>query len=102
MKKPKKSSMPFVTIAVSNVDRVQLTSRYCSPEILSQMRICEAREWLSRYRKKIGEVGSVNGQSWWAQVKVDIARIRGSEALEELVNNMRSERDKEKKNGRAK
>lgn len=102
MKKRKKSSMPFVTIAVSNANRPKYVSPYGSLETLNYMKLCEAREWLSRYRKKVGEVGSVKGQSWWVEVKEGIARIRGQEALEELVNNMRSERDKEKQNGRAK
>lgn len=56
------------------------------------MRQCEAREWIMRYRKKIGEVGSGQGKAWWAQVKEDIAKRRGKAALDSLVNQMETER----------
>lgn len=55
------------------------------------MRQCEAREWIMRYRKKIGEVGSGQGKVWWAQVKENIAKRRGKAALDSLVNQMETE-----------
>ncbi len=63
-----------------------------SPETLEHMRDCEAREWISRYRKKIGEVGSAPAQSWWAEVKSDIRKRRGDEALRDLINRMNKEK----------
>lgn len=56
------------------------------------MRQCEAREWIKRYRKKIGEVGSGQGRLWWEQVKEDIAKRRGKAALDSLVKQMEEER----------
>jgi hypothetical protein len=63
-----------------------------SPETLEHMRNCEAREWIVRYKKKIGEVGSAPAQSWWEKVKSDIKRIRGEDALQDLINRMNKER----------
>lgn len=63
-----------------------------SQETITHMRQCEAREWIMRYRKKIGEVGSGQGKAWWAQVKEDIAKRRGKAALDSLVNQMETER----------
>jgi len=56
------------------------------------MRQCEAREWIKRYRKKIGEVGLGQGRLWWAQVKADIEKRRGKAALDSLVKQMEEER----------
>ena len=57
------------------------------------MRQCEAREWMSRYTKKAIEVGSGNAQLWWAKVKNDIEKRRGTEAMLDLVNRMKQERE---------
>ena len=56
------------------------------------MRQCEAREWVMRYRKKIGEVGSAQAKAWWEQVKVDIEKRRGKAALDSLLKQMREEK----------
>ena len=56
------------------------------------MRQCEAREWIRRYRQKIGELGSGQGRAWWERVKEDIARRRGKAALASLVKQMEEER----------
>ena len=56
------------------------------------MRQCEAREWIRRYRKKIGEVGSEQGRLWWERVKEDIVKRRGKAALNSLVKQMEEER----------
>ena len=90
MKKRTKSStksvMAFPTqrLAPSNV--------FISQETITHMRQCEAREWIRRYRKKTGEVGSEQGRLWWVQVKEDIARRRGKAALASLVKQMEEER----------
>jgi hypothetical protein len=46
---------------------------------------CEAREWKSRYKQKIKQLGKVKAQSWWLQVKDDILRIRGQDGLNTLI-----------------
>ena len=56
------------------------------------MRQCEARDWIRKYRKKIGEVGSEKGRLWWAQVKEDIAKRRGKAELDSLIRQMEEER----------
>jgi len=58
------------------------------------MRQCEAREWMMRHRRKIGEVGSEAAQLWWAGVKNDIDKRRGVGASAELVKRMEVERAK--------
>jgi hypothetical protein len=61
------------------------------------MRDCEAREWITRFNRKIGEQGLENAQSWWEGVKVDIERRRGKPALDVLVRRMNLERKNGKK-----
>lgn len=93
MKKPKKSlTKPEKAIPL---ERTSYVSPYGSPEILEHMKQCEAREWIRRYRDKIGERGSVNAQSWWAQVANDIERIRGKQAIDDLRRRMNEERKNE-------
>lgn len=55
------------------------------------MRQCEAREWISRYNKKLGVLGRLATQSWWDGVKQDIEKRRGKPALDDLVTRMRKE-----------
>ena len=57
------------------------------------MKQCEAREWMSRYEKKAIEQGSGSAQLWWAKVKADIEKRRGTEAMNDLVNRMKKERE---------
>jgi hypothetical protein len=78
-------AIPTPRLAPSNVS--------ISPETLEHMRQCEAREWISRYSKKAIEVGSGNAQLWWAKVKNDIEKRRGTEAMLDLVNRMKQERE---------
>ena len=93
MKKPRKSSTkPEKAILL---EKPPYQSPYGSPEILEEMRQSEAREWIRRFRQKIGERGSVNAQSWWAQVANDIERIRGKEAIDDLRRRMNEERKNE-------
>ena len=58
------------------------------------MRESEAREWIARYKKKIGEVGAEKGRSWWEAHKEVIAKIRGEEGLRSLLNLMEEQRAK--------
>jgi hypothetical protein len=76
---------PTVRLAPSNVS--------ISPETLEHMKQCEAREWISRYTKKAIEQGSGNAQFWWQKVKNDIEKRRGTEAMNDLVNRMKQERE---------
>jgi hypothetical protein len=55
------------------------------------MRQCEAREWISRYNKKLGVLGRFATLSWWDGVKHDIEKRRGKPALDDLVTRMRKE-----------
>jgi hypothetical protein len=57
------------------------------------MRQCEAREWISRYRRKAIELGSGTAQLWWEKVKSDIEKRRGYEAMLDLVTRMKKERE---------
>lgn len=93
MRKPKKSSIKFEMVNVV-LERPPSTVPSMSPETLAFMRESEAREWIARYKKKIGEAGAANGRSWWEQTKKDIARVRGAEALHSLLSLMEQERAK--------
>jgi hypothetical protein len=55
------------------------------------MRQCEAREWITRYNKKLGVLGRSTTLSWWDGVKRDIEKRRGKPALDDLVARMRKE-----------
>ena len=90
MSKPKRSS----TRPVKGVMLARPPSSVpcMSPETLEHMRNCEAREWIARYKKKTGEVGSALAQSWWEKVKSDIGKKRGDDALQDLINRMNKER----------
>ena len=91
--KPKKSSTKSVMGLVMPIPRLAPSNVSISPETIEHMRQCEAREWISRYTKKAIEQGSGNAQLWWAKVKSDIERRRGTAALQDLVNRMKQERE---------
>ncbi len=55
------------------------------------MRQCEAREWITRFNKKLGVLGRSATLSWWDGVKRDIEKRRGKPALDDLVTRMRLE-----------
>jgi len=59
----------------------------CSP-LVTYMTQCEAREWKSRYKAKVKEIGKQNAQNWWAGVKADILRIRGQAGADTLIAEM--------------
>ena len=90
MKKPKKTSMQSVRVPQSH--RPQYDDPFGSPETLEHLKNCEAREWISRHKTKIGEVGSVAARSWWLAVCDDIAKRRGQEALDDLRTRMNKEK----------
>lgn len=90
MKKPKKSS-PKREKAIL-LERTSYVSPYGQPETLEFLRDSEAREWIRRFRQKIGEQGAVNAQSWWVGVVSDIERIRGKAAADDLRWRMNQEK----------
>lgn len=90
MKKPRKTLMQFVRVAPS--PRPQYDDPFGSPETLDHMKNCEAREWILRHKKKIGEVGSAAARSWWLQVCDDIEKRRGKAALDDLRQRMNKEK----------
>jgi len=92
MKKQSKSSTKSERGLV--IHRPPSTVPSMSPETLRFFRESEAREWIARYQKKIGEVGAANAQSWWQGHKEVIAKIRGEEGLRSLINLMEQERAK--------
>ena len=78
----------------SVIHRPPSTVPSMSPETLAFLRESEAREWIARYNKKIGEVGAVAARSWWLGHKEVIAKIRGEEGLRSLIKLMEQERAK--------
>lgn len=92
MKKPNKSSTK--SKKASLLHRPPSTVPSMSPETLRFLRESEAREWIARYQKKIGEVGAANAQSWWQGHKEVIAKIRGDEGLRSLVKLMEEQHAK--------
>jgi hypothetical protein len=90
---PKKSLTKSVKGMVMPTPRLAPSNVSMSQETLEHMRQCEAREWISRYKRKTIELGSGNAQLWWAKVKSDIEKRRGYEAMLDLVNRMKQERE---------
>jgi hypothetical protein len=83
MNKPKKS---LTESERESTTRPQsLTKPYSSPEILTEMRRMEAREWIRRYKTKAKEIGSMQARGWWDGVISDIEKIRGKKATTELL-----------------
>jgi len=91
--KPKKSSTKSVVGLVMPTPRLAPSNVSMSQETLEHMRQCEAREWISRYKKKTIELGFGNAQLWWAKVKSDIEKRRGTQAMQDLVNRMKQEQE---------
>jgi hypothetical protein len=90
---PKKSSTKSAVGLVMPTPRLAPSNVSISQETLEHMRQCEAREWISRYRRKAIELGSGNAQLWWEKVKSDIEKRRGYEAMQDLVTRMKKERE---------
>lgn len=69
----------------STIQPQSSTKPFTSPEILTDMRRMEAREWIRRYKTKAKENGSMQARGWWADVISDIEKIRGKKATTELL-----------------
>ena len=52
------------------------------------MRESEAKEWISRFKKKALEEGGGEAQYWWQQTLADIAKRRGQPAADDLRQRM--------------
>jgi hypothetical protein len=91
--KPKKSLTKSAVGLVMPTPRLAPSNVFISQETLEHMRQCEAREWISRYRRKAIELGSGTAQLWWEKVKSDIEKRRGYEAMLDLVTRMKKERE---------
>lgn len=91
--KPNKSSTKSAVGLVMPTPRLAPSNASISQETLEHMRQCEAREWISRYKKKTIELGFGNAQLWWAKVKSDIEKRRGTQAMHDLVNRMKKEQE---------
>jgi len=91
--KPKKSSTKSAVGLVMPTPRLAPSNASISQETLEHMRQCEAREWMDRYEKKAIERGSGSAQLWWQKVKNDIEKRRGTDAMNDLVNRMKKERE---------
>lgn len=55
---------------------------------MDYMKECEAREWITRYRKKVREEGTGEATDWWTRTLADIAKKRGQKAADQLRDNM--------------
>jgi hypothetical protein len=55
---------------------------------------CEAREWVTRFRKKQLEEGRGEAIEWWNKIIKDIATKRGQAAADELKQRMNTVKDK--------
>ena len=91
--KPKKSSTKSAVGLVMPTPRLAPSNVSISQETLEHMKQSEAREWMKRYEKKAIELGSGSAQLWWQKVKNDIEKRRGTDAMNDLVNRMKQERE---------
>jgi hypothetical protein len=55
---------------------------------MDYMKECEAREWITRYRKKVREEGTGEAMDWWTNTLADIAKKRGQPTADQLRDNM--------------
>jgi hypothetical protein len=54
---------------------------------------CEAREWITRFRKKQLEEGRGEAMEWWSKIVKDIATKRGQKAADDLKQRMNKLRE---------
>ena len=52
------------------------------------LRNSEAREWISRYKKKVNDLGAYEARQWWLKTLSEIAKIRGQSAADDLKDRM--------------
>ena len=70
--------------SLTNTEKTQSTQSSTSQELYGQLetyrRDTEAREWLSRYQKKVKEIGTQKARNWWLETiqEIEIKRGRGS------------------------
>lgn len=62
--------------------------------VLEFMKESEAREWVSRYRKKAKDHGYGEANAWWADMIEKIEKTRGAKAAQELRDRMNRLRKK--------
>lgn len=62
-------------------------------KMLETLRLMEARDWISRYRKKVKQLGQQEARTWWEAVKVNISKRRGQAGLDTLIAEMERQRD---------
>jgi hypothetical protein len=63
---------------------------------MEHFRDCEAREWITRYRKKQLEEGRGEAIEWWSRIIKDIAAKRGQTAADDLKRRMNTIKEKKK------
>lgn len=57
-------------------------------ELQETLRTMEAKEWITRYKKKVRDLGKTNASAWWWQTLSDIETRRGQKATMDLRNRM--------------
>ena len=60
---------------------------------MDYMKECEAKEWITRYRKKVREEGKGEAMDWWTRTLADIAKKRGQKAADQLRDNMNRQKN---------
>ena len=63
-------------------------------QLLETMKDMEAKEWITRYKRKFQEVGTQGVSSWWWQTLRDIEKKRGLAATNDLRRRMNEQKDK--------
>ena len=61
---------------------------YGSQGTLNLMKETEALEWISRFNEKSYEHGPREAKLWWSRVILDLEKIRGKPAVDELRERM--------------
>lgn len=57
-------------------------------ELQETLRTMEAKEWITRYKRKVRDLGKMNASAWWWQTLSDIEKKRGQKATMDLRNRM--------------
>lgn len=57
-------------------------------QLLETMKDMEAKEWITRYKRKFQETGTQEVSSWWWKTLQDIAKKRGLAAVNDLRQRM--------------
>jgi hypothetical protein len=53
-------------------------------ELLETLKTMEAKEWITRYKRKFQETGTQEVSTWWWKTLQDIAKKRGIPATNDL------------------